>query len=62
MRKNNVLHKCRDCTHATILMWKNDPLIAACKMKNGERFVANASTLCDVWEKRRGAAVVIEMD
>lgn len=55
------LHRCVECVNAKVLRWGNDPLIAECLVKGGERFVANAITICEEWEERKKQLVVTEM-
>lgn len=52
--KSQIPHKCMTCVHSSLVQYANDPVIAICSERNGERFVANALTMCHDWQ---GASV-----
>lgn len=51
-KKKEIVHvKCTDCKFATLILYREDSVVISKCSATGEREVANASRVCDLYEK-----------
>lgn len=51
-KKKEIIHvKCTDCRHATLILYRPDSVVISKCSATGEREVANASRVCELWQK-----------
>lgn len=56
MRKTHTLIKCIECEHAALMQRDRNPIIAACGIRGGVRYVAEFRRVCADFKQREKAA------